>query len=294
MTGGLIVNNGKKIMLDRSWNPSPTRTAPTTFKVGTGTTAVVVTDTDLEHEIPVGATETVDDCEATTGWTDSADCTLSVNSSVYKVGSGSLNVTKDGTSGTDCSTYKTTTSIDFTSKELAIWIYIVDTTTLNLLAVSNCLTIRFGSDSSNYYYWQKDKADLAVGWNYIEGLTTATASTTGSPTVTACDYTYVGFTSVASGSTWSAGDLIMDDIKVISSDDYTATYEAGYPSIDYDILQVTVRTRVSSTKANGYAISEVGLFNTDGTPLMESRDTMTPVSKSSSDELIFVIKETLN
>ena len=66
-----------------------------------------------------------------------------------------------------------------------MYLYIKDTTTINLLATTDCFTIRYGNDSSNYYTWTKDKADLSTGWNYISGLTSANAdSETGSVTLT--------------------------------------------------------------------------------------------------------------
>ncbi|MHA1481838.1 MAG: hypothetical protein ACTSQA_00185 [Candidatus Heimdallarchaeaceae archaeon] len=43
----IITNDGKKIILDRSFNSSPTRTAPSQFKVGTDNTSPSLSDTDL-------------------------------------------------------------------------------------------------------------------------------------------------------------------------------------------------------------------------------------------------------
>jgi len=161
----------------------------------------------------------VDNCD-TADWTDNADMTTSLNTNEYVENEAALNITKDGTASATASTSKTTTSRDFTSKTLSIWIYVVDSAALNKMATSNCLTIRFGSDASNYYEWTKDKADLSVGWNYVTGLTSATASTTGSPVITACDYTYVALTATGSAITWSAGDFIMDDIKLLQGTMY--------------------------------------------------------------------------
>jgi len=290
VSGGLITNSGRKIMLDRTYSAVPTRSEVTQFKIGSDDTTATVLDTDMGNPIPIAGTESVDDCE-TADWTDSADMTTSLNSTTYKEGSNSLNLTKDGSASATASTYKTTTSRDFTSKELSIWVYIKDATALTKLATSNCLTIRFGSGAGDYYEWQKDKADLAVGWNLIDNLTSSNSdSTTGSPSLSAMDYTYVGLTATGAGITWSVGDFAMDDIKVISSDDYTKLFESGYPIIDYTNLQVEIRCRISTVEANGYSISEMGLFNTDGTPLMKSRDVFDSISKTDTDEIVFVIK----
>ena len=60
MAGITIVNDGKKIVLDRSFNASPTRTAPSLFKVGTGTTSPTATDTDLGTAVTIDADDTKD------------------------------------------------------------------------------------------------------------------------------------------------------------------------------------------------------------------------------------------
>lgn len=285
-----ITNVGLNILMDR-FLTAGTYSKVEDFKVGIGTTGFNVADTDLEEAIPISGTEQVDDCDATTGWVDSADMTLSVNTSTYKQGTGALNLTKDAGASANASTSKTTTSRDFTSKELSIWIYIKDSTALAKLATTSCLTIRFGSDSSNYYYWTKDLADLAVGWNLINGLTSSTASTTGSPAIAACDYTFIQLTATTAATTWSAGDMIMDDIKLISSDDYLGDFEATYPSINQTTQEITYRAVLNSLEANGYPLTEIGVFNTDSTPSMWSRQLFTSISKSDTEEVRFIIKD---
>lgn len=264
---------------------------PTKFKVGRGSTAFSVADTDLEDHVPITGTEQVDDCEATTGWTDSADMTVSVNSSTYKQGSNSLNTTKDGTSSTDASTYKTTTSLDFTDKELSIWFYVKDSTALAKLETTDAITIRFGSDSSNYYEWTFDNSDLSTGWNLLQNMTSSSSSTTGTPTITACDYSFIQLTATGTGITWSDGDFVMDDWKLASSDDFFGSLESGYPSIDTTNNEITYRYTLDSTQANGYNLTETGLFNTDTTPKIWNRDTFTSFSKSDTEELRFIIKD---
>lgn len=290
----VMTNNALLIAMNRMYKATPDYTRPSVFKVGINQTTAQSTDTDLDQPVPISGTESVDTCEVVTGWTDSADMTISVNSSTYKEGDNALNLTKDATGSADASTSKTESSaLDFTSKELSVWLYIIDSTALNLLATSSCLTIRFGSDSSNYYEWQKDKADLATGWNLITGLTSSNAdTTTGTPTLTACDYIFIQLTGLAAGTTWSAGDFIMDDIKIISADDYTKTLTTGYPILDEDNFEVTIRGELSSIEANGYLLDGFGVFNSDSTPLMESIDDFTDESKGLTDNFIFTAKNT--
>jgi len=284
-----ITNDGKKIILDRTFNAVPTRLSVTKFKVGIGTTDATVADTNLETPVPIAGTEQVDDCDVA-DWTDGGDCTTSLNSSTYKEGTGSLNVTKDGTGSVNCITYKTTPSLDFTSKELHLWVYIKDAATLAKLDAAGAMAIRFGSDSSNYYYWTKAASFFSTGWNRISGLTSATGTAVGSPVIGACDYTYVEFIATGAAIVWVAGDIAIDDIKLVSSGDFLKLFETGYPVIDYTNFECQIRCRLASSEANGYAIAELGLFNIDSSPLMDSRDTFTAISKGDTDEFIFVAK----
>ena len=286
-----LVNNGKKILLDRFLNTTPTRSEMTTFQVGIGSTAPTSTDTSMETKVPIVNTELVDSCDSITGFVDSADMTITVNTTTFKQGTGSLNLTKDGTSSTDASTVKTVTSLDFTSKEIELWYYVLDTTTLNLHETTDCITINYGSDSSNYYVWTKNKADLSVGWNRIGLLTTSNVdSTTGTPSLTAMDYFKILITATSTGATWSAGAVAMDDIKIVSSDDYTKVDESGYPTVDYTTLTAELRSRINTVQAVGYPLTEVGFLNTDGTPLLGIRATFSAISKTLTDEVIFSIK----
>jgi len=162
----------------------------------------------------------VDNCEAA-DWTDDAEMTSSLNATTYIEGSNSLNLVKDAGAAITASTDKTTTSADFTGRTFYMWLYIKDATMYAKLNATNCLGIRFGSDNGNYYVYTRDKADLAAGWNRV-AFTTATAdSTTGTPVVTACDYTYIAIKADAAGTTWSAGDLMMDNINVIGGNMWT-------------------------------------------------------------------------
>lgn len=162
-----------------------------------------------------GASLVVDNCNVA-DWSDSADMTTALNTTDYKEGEKSLNITKSGGANATASTSKTTTSRDFTSKNISLWVYIKDAAMLAKLAASDCFELRFGSDSSNYYQWKKDAADFAVGWNLIKNLNTTNATTVSSPVIAACDYTYVGITATGAAITWSAGDMIMDYI-ILSS-----------------------------------------------------------------------------
>lgn len=164
-----------------------------------------------------GGTVSVDDCE-TADWNDSADMTTATNSTTFQEGTKSLSLTKDGTATATASTSKTTTNVNFTGKDFNMWLYVISTAVLQKLAASDCLVIRFGSDSSNYYEWTKDRADLEVGWNQITELDISNAETTGTPVILSSDYTYIGLTAIGSATTWSTDDILMDDLLLADVD----------------------------------------------------------------------------
>jgi len=178
--------------------------------------------------------EQVDDCESITGWNDSADMTVTLNTSIFMQGIAAINLTKDGTSSADVDTSKTTTSRDFTGKKFSKRLRIVDAAALAKLAATNALTIRYGSDSSNYFEYQFDRSELTSGtaFNYINNLQSGNAdSTTGSPVLTAMDFTLIRLTATGSGITWGSGDFIMDDIILTSGILY-----------DHDIVNTITKT----------------------------------------------------
>ena len=289
-TGGTVTTLGLNIMLDRTFNGSPTRSIISTYKVGSGSTTPAVGDTDLEIPVPLDGTEAVDDCE-TANWTNSTDTAHGLNSSTYKEGSKSIYIQKNGTTGTTFGVYKTTTSRDFTSKTLFVWLNLTDTT--DLVASGTAVTIRFGSDSSNYYYYNIDISDLSNGWNLICFDSAGATGTTGSPVIGSCDYSQIILNTDLAADTVAADRIMMDDLKLASTDDFVGSYESGYPSFDYTNNEIEVQCRVTATQANNFSVSEFGLFNTDGTPLIYSHDVFTAISKTSSEEIIFIAKSRL-
>jgi len=71
----------------------------------------------------------------------------------------------------------------------------------------------------------------------------------------------------------------------------TKSFVSGYPTLDEANLQSTVRCFLNSLEGNGNALTEFGLFNEDGTPLMFSRSVFTAISKTNSVEISFVQKD---
>ena len=70
----------------------------------------------------------------------------------------------------------------------------------------------------------------------------------------------------------------------------TKVFETNYPTFNTTNKEVEVRGRVTSTQANGNNIAETGLFNTDGSRVILDRAVFNAISKSSTDDVIFIWK----
>lgn len=173
--------------------------------------------------------ETIDLCDIA-DWTDDAEITSSVNTSEFILGNA-LNLTKDTGANTVASLDKTLLAqIDFTGKSLKMHLYIDDAGTLADLTTLACLVLRYGSSNADYYEWEFDKSELAVGWNSVIDLTSANAdSTTGTPVLAAMDYAYLALNTNNAGDTWAAGKAIMDYWFVCSDQEWKLSGE-GLPT----------------------------------------------------------------
>ena len=257
---------------------------PTKINVGIGTTAPTEGNTSLTKRIPISGTESVDDCD-TSDWTDSTDASSTLNTVLFKEGSASLTVEKDGTSGTEFYVEKTTTSVNFTSKDFWAWIYLVDTDDLD--SSTTMITIRFGSDDANYYYLDLVSSNLVDGWNAITFNSTNATGSVGSPTLASSDYTRFTFNTTLAAGIISSDRILIDDIKVASSTDYDNALDSGYPQVIDSANEVEMESTLGTTKANGYPINEMGHLNASST--LYSHSVFTAENKTSSD--IFIMKE---
>ena len=277
MVSGNIVNSGKYRALqllaaDLGY-----------YEVGMSATVPTVLDTALGRKVPINGTSQCDSCDAITGWTASGSNSVSLNTTNYKEGTGSLNLIKSDATSAAINASKTTTSVHFTSADFWVFVYI-SASALAKLATSTCLEIRFGSDSSNYYYKQYNLADLAAGWNCLSFSSATATGTNGTPVIAACDYSMVKYTTTNATDTTSAGDFVFDDLKVATAAAYLLPISAGYPVADATSDTMTSRVALASTDANGYPLVETGLFNAT---TMFSHDTFTLIDKNNTMEIIF-------
>jgi len=288
----MIVNNGMKLLINRAFKKTPDYTIPSNLKVGLSQATVIVSDTDLTLPIPISGTELADNCETVGNWAESADGNDSLNSTTYKEGVGALNLIKDAQTQASVTYYSNNnmTSLDFTSKDLWVWLYIKDAATYAKLDTTDCLQLRYGIDyNTNYYYLNYDKVDLAVGWNALK-MNTTTGTEQGTVTLNACDSGALVFTFTATTDEIAAGDLITDEWKLASTADYLQSITTGYPTIDETNFEAENQYYINSAEANGYNLTGVADFNTDSSDLMCSAYKFTSISKSSTDEVKFIFK----
>ena len=286
-------NSGLNIMLDRTYNDTPQYTKPSQFKVGINQENTTISDTDLTTPIPINGTELADNCESIANWSETTDGSDSLNSTDYKEGLGALNLIKSGTTVDNVIYYNNNnmTSLDFTNKDLWVWVFIKDSSTLNKLATTSALEIRYGNDyNTNYYYKVYNKSDLTIGWNAIH-MNANDMTEMGTVTLTSCDSGAIKLNFTDITDTLDAGDIIIDEWKLASQSSYLKDYDSV--SIDELSSEVQRICYLNSLEANGYLLSGIGDFNTDVTPKIDSVFKYTSISKSNTDELKFYLKSNL-
>lgn len=81
------------------------------------------------------------------------------------------------------------------------------------------------------------------------------------------------------------------ETPVLINGGFFKNFITGYPVLDFVNIQSTIRALLLSTEANGNSLTELGIFNSDGTPLLFSRATHTLIDKSTSIEVAYISKD---
>lgn len=285
--------------MDRAYEPTPTFTAPTVFKVGIGQATPVATDTDLTQPVPI-SNGTVNDNGDNTLTGSSGGDNSTDNTTTFKAGAGLSDVTAQNLIANNTNVTKIWTIADLSSlgtnitgtKPFAIWLFIKDSTALAKLKTSGtAVEIKLGSDSSNYFSKTYTTSELVVGFNWLDSGTTNVNALTETGTVSGnIDTFIIEITTNNSTDTFVAGDVIYDLLRQWVAGDLTKAINASYPIIDNTALTVEIRGDLSSVEANGFDLNGYGLFNTDSTELSEGIDSFTSESKTDTDEFIFTTK----
>ena len=302
ITGGIVTNNGKNWLLNRAYKEVTDYEEIFYIKAGIGTTTPLVTDTDIEIAIPLENGVVNDDGDnvmtGSSGGDNSTDNTLTFKEGAGVTDATAQNLIKNNSNVTAIWTSSNLaligTLIDV-SKYIALWFYIKDATALaKLKTTGTCLTAKFGTDASNYYSLTKEASDLVVGWNWITSNKTIVSSLPITGTIIGNIDTFIieVITNNAT-DTFIAGDIVYDLLRTWSDSDLIRTLVSGFPTFNTTEKSVTSRGYLTSIQANGFPITEIGLFTGDATPLMITHDVTTARSKSSTDEFAFNIKDSV-
>ena len=303
-SGSLIVNNGKKIIINRIYKASPDYLVPSRFKVGISNGTPDIGDTDLDVAVPIANGTVVDDGQDLLTGSNGGDNTTD-NTTTYKEGAGETDATSQNLIANNTNATKTWTlaALDapfVAAQPFGFWLYIKDATAYaKFLSAGTALQLRIrtNGDAANLHYlYNRTAAQLAIGWNWVTSGTTnvngLTQGAGGPPSGALNEFVLEIYTNNAT-DTFVAGDVLYDLMRTWTAANLIQTFDSGYPSIDETNYETEIRGTLTSTQANGFPLDGFALFNTDGTPLMHSEDTITDESKSSTDQFIYIIKDRL-
>lgn len=264
------------------------------FKVGINNQTPLITDEDLYLPIPILSGVVNDNGANQLTGADGGENTTN-NTFTFKPGAQQGDNTAQNLNSNDTDELKRWnidlsvdgTSVD-TSKFAGLWLYFTN----NVLDVMTTtpIQIRIGNDSTNYFYKNIDKADMIYGWNWIYLGIVEELDEEGT-VAGACDYFEIRITTNNATDEWDDGDVIYDLLRSYDESDTFRNYVSGYPQADYNNLEVTKVGFLTTIDAVGYDIDGYGDFNNDSSPLLTSHATISPKSKSDTDEIIFTIKE---
>jgi len=307
MVDGKILTQGRINAIDRAYLSTPTYSAPYQFKVGVGTTDPVITDTDLENAIPISDGTVNDDGDNQLTGSDGGDNSTD-NTTTFKQGAGVTDVTAQNliANDTDASKVWTIADLDTNGNDVVaaqyvgLWLYIKDAAALaKLVSTGTAVSIRFrtnGDGATLYYELAYEDGDVIVGWNWLTSNTDTVADLTegagGAPSGD-IDELVIEITTNNATDEFAAGDIVYDLLRQWETTDLFKTFISGYPTIDEVNVRSEIDCLLTTLEANGFPITELGIYNNESTPSLLMRDTFTVFSKSSTDEGKFIPKDTM-
>ena len=84
-----------------------------------------------------------------------------------------------------------------------------------------------------------------------------------------------------------ASDTDLQTPVIIAGGVYTKAFAVGYPVVSAALINITTRCLLASTDANGNVLTEFGIVNTDGSPVLYSHDTFTAITKNNTLQVVF-------
>lgn len=105
------------------------------------------------------------------------------------------------------------------------------------------------------------------------------------------DYTIPSVYKIGTGTTTPAVSDTDVETGVNINGGATKTFVTGYPILDETNNQVTFRCLLLTTEGNINTLTEFGIFNTDGSPLMYSHAVHAAINKTTSIQISYVEKD---
>lgn len=290
-TGGKIPKTGQNLMLDRTYNASPSNSLPNKFRIGVGTTTPVSADTALEKGVPNTST-TTDACDAITGWAHSNDATtevLNTTSGERKEGTGCLNLPSTFSAGT-ATWQKTVTGADLstTGDRVFVYFYISDKATL-FTDTTDTVFIRLGTGGmTNYNQYNFDYDVITdADWTLFV-LDPNNPDSTGGSGANESDIDTIQI-NVKAKASMVTNNCRMDWWHYGLNENFQNGFVSGYPTFDTTNKKVTIRGLVPAAKYNDYELTEFGVENTDSTVVLVSHDVYNKILKDSSQQIAYIL-----
>jgi len=308
--GSILVDTGKQTIINRAYKATPDYNAPKQYKVGISNSTPDVGDTDLDVAIPIDNGTINDDGSNTGNLVGSVGGTTSTdNVSTFKPGGGTSDGIAQNLLANGTSVSKTWTIANLAAagavmtltEPFGVWIYMDETACYDLLAAAGTVVdIRFltaaDADVTKHYIYERTKAQLTFGWNWItSGTTIMTGLGVGAGGVPGgvLDKIILVITTAIAGTTFSAGECVWDLLRGWAEADLVKNYVSGYPTVDETNFEVEMRCLLLSTEGNGFDLNGFANFNDDTSSLMSGEDTFTAESKANTDQFTFIVKDRL-
>lgn len=291
----LHTNDGKKTILDRYANDTPSRSKPSKMWFGANDQSPAVTDTALDARLPKSPT-TIDACDATTGWANAGDGdaeTLNTTSGERREGTGCLNLPSTYSTGTS-SWSKTIAGTDVSSSYVLLQVYFSTAAYSNLTAGTDTVRIYLGTGGftdANYYDF--DKTNIRSNdWTVLYIDVESPTGTDGSgATTTNVDSIKIQYKAGASIGTNNAR---MDYWVYAADSEFDVSMTTSYPVLDYSGITATYRARVGANQMNSFKISNAALMNGDSTELLQLNSQFDEQSKTDKVVLVAQPKITIS
>lgn len=173
------------------------------------------------NDISLPAATVIEACEDESVWTSGGTASnVRIDNINYAVGSSSIKFDMTAGVGSIVTTLSSTLDLSSQLNQASLFYY------LYLPSSITSTEIRWGSDSSNYYYvnntTSNEGTNLSTGWNLIRA-NWLNASVSGSPDVTNINYLYINVTS-ATNLTGVSIDNVISDMGLYRTMKYYSKY----------------------------------------------------------------------